>query len=258
MQETMKLFSQGWEQEAASGKYVGLFLIALFYLWFRNKKHEPLTLFALISTLIVLNPLLFWCFTKVFPTIGDYGKFIWIIPIPLIIAYVAVDTYSYKKPAIIGFISFALIIAVSGTFLPYKADAAKWKYQKDYLERALNVVENQEEYYHQEIILLAPDDMMATARAHSENIYPLYGKDLWMKEANAEVADDYSPEIYQLYEKMKVDYTIPNEIANYAEYYGCNILVLRENITEELGPSYKKWELVEEIPGYLIYRFLIN
>ena len=55
-----------------------------------------------------------------------------------------------------------------------------------------------------------------------------------------------------LYEQMKADYEHPDTIAALAVDMQCNILVLRERISEDALRQYG-WKKTEDIPGYAVY-----
>lgn len=223
----MELELAGLLQETVHGKYLGLYIISVLFLVLNLKKEDKKNLL-----------------------------FLPLMPIQLIIAYAAVTLCLHmakgrKRAAVPA--AVILLIALAGSVLPYKTDLVKKKYIYREAEAALEIVERLAEEENG-AVLLAPDDIMKQARAYSADIFPLYGKDLWNKNANQSVADDYTTEIYELYELMKTDYSHPDEIAGLAREYGCNVLLLRERMTQEEKENRAAWEFVEEVPGYLVYR----
>lgn len=210
------------------GKYTGLWLIGILILVLMMKKED--------RKFLVLIPL---------------------VPIPLVITYCAyvlclrIEKGKKRRTAVLALVA---LTALSGSVLPYKTDLVKKKYLSRDAITALEAADDLAAGASEGPVLLAPDEVIKQARAHSSRLYPLYGKDLWNKNANSAVADDYPPETYQLYELMKEDYRNQDEIARLALEYGCDILILRERITREAKDAYLSWEIYREVPGYLVYR----
>ena len=147
-----------------------------------------------------------------------------------------------------------ILIVLSGTVLPFKADVPKWKYADRNVEKVLKTVSAQKQLYGGELLLLAPEKILERARAYDGGIRLVYGKDMWDSRANTSVADEYPQDIRLLYEKMQRDYEHPDAVADAAKWYGCDVLVLREKLSAQ-GTQASEWTLVEELEDYIIYRF---
>lgn len=262
MKEIIDLIGHVLSAERMQGKYTGLFLMALLFLWlvprdYSGRKGKKLALYSFVQgCMIGFVPLLF----LILKGIGfgaNYWEYLWTLPLLGVIAYAATELCAMQKEkkAFWGAVAACmLLIALSGTVLPFKADVPKWKYADKSVERVLETVSSQKELYDGEILLLAPEEILERARAYDSGIRLVYGRDMWDTRANTFVADDYPQDIRLLYEKMKQDYERPDEMADAAKWYGCDVLVLRERLTDD-GTQAAEWTLVEKIEGYVIYRY---
>lgn len=263
MKEIIDLMNHVLTAERMQGKYAGLFLLSLLFLWmapkdFSGRKGKKLALFAFVLLcLICFVPLLL----VILKTIGfgdTFWEYLWVIPGLAVIAYTAVELCMMRKERK-WFWSAAsacmLLILLSGTVLPFQSDVPKQKYTDRSAERVLAVVSSQKELYGGEVLLLAPEEVLEKARAYDGDIRLVYGKDMWDVQANTAIADDYSQDIRLLYEKMKQDFAYPDEAADSAKWYGCDMLVLREKLTPG-SVQEQEWMLVEEVSGYVVYRYI--
>ncbi len=265
MSELAKVISHVLETEKLHGKYSGLFLLALLFLWMipkdlSGRRGKKLALFALVQTGFVLCvPLLFF-FQKTLGFGENFWEYLWTVPVLTVIAYTVVEVSAVQKNRQI-FWGAALVclvtIALSGTLLPFKSDVEKKRYASPEVGQVLSMVQSQEEYFGGKVLLLAPDEILEQARAVDGNIHLLYGRDMWESGANTAVADEYGQDLKLLYEKMQRDFEEPDDIADLAKWYCCDVLVLRERLT---GGSRQatEWELVGETDGYEVYRYLQN
>ncbi|NLL79435.1 MAG: hypothetical protein GX234_06555 [Clostridiales bacterium] len=263
MKEIIDLIRHVMYAEKTHGKYIGLLLLALLFLWmapkeFSGRRGKKLALFTVVLICFVFCvPFLY----LIFRTTGfgqNFWEYLWTVPALAVIAYVAVELCMMQKSraSFLGTLGACLIgIALSGTVLPFKGEVEKWKYADQNVETVLATVSAQKDLYGGELLLLAPDEILERARAYDGGIRLVYGKDMWDVRANTAVADDYPQDIRLLYEKMQRDYEYPDEVADCAKWYGCDVLVLREKLSQGSTQG-KEWKLVREIPGYIVYRYV--
>lgn len=262
MKEIIDLIGHVLSTERMQGKYTGLFLLALLFLGlvskdYSGRKGKKLALYAFIQLCVIgFVPLLF-LILKVTGFGANYWEYLWTLPILGVVSYAAVELCAMQKEkkAFWGAVMACLILIVlSGTVLPFKADAPKWKYANRNVEKVLKIVSLQKELCDGELLLLAPEEILETARAYDGGIRLIYGKDMWDSRANTSVADEYPQDIRLLYEKMQRDYEYPDAVADSAKWYGCDVLVLREKLTAG-GTQAAQWTLVQELGDYVVYRY---
>lgn len=144
-----------------------------------------------------------------------------------------------------------VIICLSGTVLPFCADVMKKQYIP---QESLEVQKRIDELASQlgQVCLVAPEDVMERARILNDNVCLPYGKDMWHEDCNREVADTYTEAQELLYQQMKTDYLQPDTAAAMAKEAGCNLLVLREVMSED-AMRQGGWQQAEDVTGYAVY-----
>ncbi len=145
-----------------------------------------------------------------------------------------------------------ILICMAGTVLPFQSEALKkWHISqgdKEIQDKIAALAEN----YEGSVTLLAPDAVMETAKLGSGKIVLPYGKDLWYENCNREIAEVYTAEELTLFEQRKIDYKQPDTIAAMAAEMRCDVLVLRERMSEEAALLYG-WREMSGATGYALY-----
>lgn len=117
-------------QFRGSGMYMALFFIAMLYIYLKeeNKKIKcGLVYYPILVLVITLNPLFQKLVGSVF-NIHTYWRVFWLLPLGITISYAAVKFLSHmqsKKERIVVFISFVVIIIMSGKFIYTKQNYTK-------------------------------------------------------------------------------------------------------------------------------------
>lgn len=247
----------------ASGKYRGLFYVALLYLFIRNrKKGNKLFYDAIAGLLLLWNPLFVSLGIILFPAFGEYWQMLFLLPQMGILVYGASAAYeelmgrlkgreSFKTLGIC--LLFGIIIASAGTWFPYRTQFPK-------AENAYGITEADREVLALlgeggEVILLAPDSLMEAARQYDGDILTLYGRDLWTISLRGEKAgeDLYTPELYQLYDWMSKPEEYEKEIAERADMLGCTHLVFPVSEQETPAIEAQGYVLLETTAAYWLY-----
>lgn len=249
--------------ERQYGKYMGLMLLALLFLWLvpselsgrRGKKLALLTLVQMC--LIFFVPGIAAC-RALFGFSETYWEYLWTLPTLTVIACAGAQLCAMRRDAPGGGVRFwgavalcLAVLALSGTLLPFRGDGEKWKYADRSVERVLSCVQEQKARFGGSVLLAAPEEVLRYARACDGAICLAYGRDMWENDVNTAVADEYTPRQRRLYEAMCRSGEQPDEAAAEAAEYGCNVLVLREKLT---GGGAPRWTFLEETGGYVIYR----
>lgn len=150
------------------------------------------------------------------------------------------------------FAGFLLFICMTGTIYPFGSDAVKkWEIPQEE-EELLDKIETLAQAYKEEVMLLAPEQVMEQARIRNGRIILPYGKDLWYENCNREIADVYTEEELVLYEQMKLVDIQPDTVAAMAAQMHCNILVLPEEMSAEAMAQHG-WREEETLTGGVIY-----
>lgn len=267
MAETAALVRNVIETEGAAGKYLALFCIALLIIWlfYKERKGEAenvLLAYGIVSLVVLIfSPILYWLL-QILKIGVEYQTYLWLLPVLTVTAYAAVLLSTRieqqvgcktEKKKWLCVAACIFVTAMSGTVLPYTSAATKLKYTDQNAEAAIEAVIAQKESVEGPVVLAAQQEIVERIRSYDGEILLLYGKDMWMEDANTAVADVYPQDYIYLYERMKVDYQDPEEVAGLAERFGCNVLVLREKIPEDTM-QYERWKLAAQVPGYLVYR----
>lgn len=267
MAETTAFVRNVLQTEGAAGKYLALFCLALLIIWLlgrerRGQAGDVLLAYGIISlAVIIFSPILYFLLQKW--KIGvEYQVYLWLLPILIVTAYAAVllSTSMEQRAGLDGekkkwlcVAACIFVTSMSGTVLPYTSAATKLKYVDQNAAAAIEAVIAQKEFVEGPVVLAAQQEIVERIRSYDGEILLLYGKDMWMEDANTAVADVYPQDYVYLYERMEVDYQDPEEMAGLAERFGCNVLVLREKIPEDTM-QYERWSLAAQVPGYLVYR----
>lgn len=147
---------------------------------------------------------------------------------------------------------FVIFICMTGTLLPFQAELLKKWHVSQSDEEIQDKITALADNYEGRVMLAAPASVMEQARIRNEKITLPYGKDLWYSGCNREIADVYTEEELILYEQMKIDYEQPDTIAAIAAELKCNILVMRERMSEQAERQYG-WEESEGTTDYAVY-----
>lgn len=158
------------------------------------------------------------------------------------------------KKGVVMFAGLMIMICMTGTVLPFRADIPKWRHIPESGRVIQDKITELAETYDREVMLAAPQDVMEKARLADARILLPYGKDLWHTGCNREVRSfyPYGEEELILYEQIKVDYNQPDTVAALASGLGCDILVLRERMSDDAMRQYG-WQETEKVPGYAVY-----
>lgn len=171
------------------------------------------------------------------------------------IAYAASCLYGIageRKKAVPFSVGVILILCLAGTLLPFRGSCMKKADvplgDKEIQERIGELAQQ----YNEAAVLVAPENVMEQAKLQSSRIVLPYGKDLWQENCNREIADVYTDKELLLHEQMKTDYLQPDTAAAMAAEMRCNILVMRECMSDEMLLR-GGWKEAKEVTGYAVY-----
>ncbi len=121
LEKSIKIIKRAYEEFVGNGMYIALFLIAVLYIFLREKdkkKKIVLVYFPILVFIVVTNPIFTMITSGVF-TSEVYARLFWMIPLGVVIAYAAVLAINEGKDKfekIVICVSFLVIIALSGKF----------------------------------------------------------------------------------------------------------------------------------------------
>lgn len=228
-----------------TGLIVIWYLVALIYLFLREKRRPQRILFVYMPVIVLLlffNPL----FTGLFKMlVGEeiYFRICWLLPVIVTIAYsvVVICEQLKGKKAVLFTAASLVLIVVSG----------KLVYSSPLYSRAENVYHVPDSVVHicdaivvpgREVMAAFPQELLLYVRQYSPRVCMPYGRTAIM---------GYYDE---LYEAMNSDVVELETLVPMARTALCHYLVFRQEQkftgqTEDYG-----WEIFLETDGYVIYR----
>lgn len=210
--------------------------------------------------LLFMNPAAMWLFRKITGTSYRCVFAALAVPVLPVIAHAAADLYERcKGRRAVAAIFLTAALALAGTLYPFDEKggtprrSAQWsEAESGAMEAVLSEARKIKESG-QETFLAAPKRMMDAVRRYDADILLAYGRDLWQTDALAYVYDVYSGEQIMLCQAMEAEPFLPDETAELALLYGCNLIVLKEPVSTEILDN---WGLscVYESEGVYVYR----
>lgn len=182
----------------------GIFLVSLLCLYcFYRPKRKTLFLYLLVFGLFAAIPL-GGNLVKIF--FQDYyggEQTMWILPIYGVIAFCVaclMESRKDRKYRIAMMLIVCMIIILCGRISKYQADAPKVDVQElsQVYDLLLEGVSEEDQ-----ILLIGPDEIVTGARAYSDQILLVYGRDMLEGELNPYFYDGYDPMLYKLREHLK-------------------------------------------------------
>ena len=221
-----------------------MFLVAWFYLFFCEKKKENRVLLVYMPAVLLLlffNPL----FYKVFGNLTEeaiYFRFLWLLPITMVISYTVIKIYSTLKGAmqyVFVLLSFVLIV-FSGRLV----------YLNPLFEKAENpyhvpqkVVEicDMIEVEGREVVAAFPREFILYVRQYSATVCMPYGRDVF----------SYYDPFYSMMNEAVIEV---EELAELAKQAGCHYIVLSEEKELDGNLEEYSYEVFGRVDKYVIYR----
>ena len=182
---------------------------------------------------------------------GQYYK-VWSILLFLFIcAYGIVCFLSLlreQRQKVILIFGFVFLIGLAGSGYGILANRSS---KADFAKEA-EVVQWIKEEAGENVVILAPDNLVEYIGVYEPSLSLLYGKDLYTANMDLGIMDSYPPEMMQIYEDMKNPKGSMGEISHIAVLFGCDVIVVKafENAPDKAGVYYK-YQLNDD---YIIYK----
>lgn len=244
-----------FQSQMGTGLIVIWYLLALVYLFLREKRKEIRILFLYVPIVLLLlyfNPL----FAKFLCTVMDseiYYRILWLLPVTVVIAYVCVNIYGslagYKKNVFA--LGMAGILMVSGSFiysspLFHKAENS-YHMPGDVVEicDAINVPGR-------EVLAVFPIELLQYIRQYSPTVCMPYGREVQVTRWTGRLG--FYVDLYVAMEEQ--DAVVLEQLAPLTRDAGCHYVILRKD-KEIVGKTADwEWELFYETEEYAVYRDL--
>lgn len=244
-----------FQSQMGTGLIVIWYLLAVIFLFLREKRKEIRILFLYVPVVLLLlyfNPL----FAKVLYAVMDgeiYYRILWLLPVTVVIAYVCVSIYGslagFKKK--IFALGMAGILMVSGSFiysspLFHQAENS-YHMPTDVVEicDAINVPGR-------EVLAVFPMELLQYIRQYSPTVCMPYGREVQVTRWTGRLGNHV--DLYVAMEEQ--DDVVLEQLAPLTRGAGCHYVVLRKD-KEIVGKTDDwEWELFYETEGYAVYRDL--
>ena len=245
MLENIEAIKNAFIQYKGSGAYITLYLIAIIYLFLKEKDKEKRFFFIYFPIglcLILFNPIFNKIVGKII-TPSLYSRVFWTVPLGLTIAYTCVKVISEleeKNKKIVTTVLLILIIFISGKFIYISENYTKvgnlYKLPDEHVLVAQLIGVDEEEYKK----ALVPETMCAHIRQIEPSIKLAYKR---------------NP---QGYENNKYVITLNSgnteEITKIAVKNECNYIVMKKEIVITVDFNYFGFEKINETDNYVIYK----
>ena len=250
------------------GKYFGLFYMVLIFLigkkglviyeaqkntttGFHERKQEIL-LYSLIMLLFLWNPIIITALIKVFPGLQNGFLMILMLPVIPIIALGTTELLCMVKKGrrrhILGVSLFLIVLLSGGIATQDSKTITKNLYGADekYIE-ALDYIPKDTP-----VMLIAEEELMASARRYNPAIEVAYGRDLWESDINIQ---PYEEQCYRLRECLLDQENNMDELLEIAVEMNCDYLILDNVASIIYAAGDKGFVFQESTDDYCILKF---
>ena len=226
-----------------SGLVIGLFLMALTYLFFCEKRKTRRILFVytpIILFLLIFNPLFARLFAWVLGS-ETYFRLFWLLPYLMVLPYTVVLIAEQRK----GW-KPVLVVALTGGLI---AVSGKLVYSNPLYSRAENIyhvpscvvdISDAIEVPGREVMALFPKELVLYVRQYSPLVCMPYGREIYMGEWN---------DLVDVMEKEKIDL---DALLPLARESGCHYIILRRD--KEIVGDTAGLQLFYETEEYFVFR----
>lgn len=245
MLENIEAIKNAFIQYKGSGAYITLYLIAIIYLFLKEKDKEKRFFFIYFPIglcLILFNPIFNKIVGKII-TPSLYSRVFWTVPLGLTIAYTCVKVISElekKKKKIVTTVLLILIIFISGKFIYTSENYTKvgnlYKLPDEHVLIAQLIGVDKEEYKK----ALVPETMCAHIRQIEPSINLAYKRNPQGYENNKHV--------------IALNSGNTEEITKLAVENECNYIVMKKEIVLTVDFIYFGFEKMNETEKYVIYK----
>jgi hypothetical protein len=255
MAEVFQIVKSNWEIINAAGQFMGLFLVAIIFLFVvETPKNKALFAYCLLAMILVWNPFTANNLLSFYFESGEYWYVFLFLPVMAVCAYCfaeAVMMQEKKKDKLITFFALVFIALVAGRFMNANTERTS-NTNRAYIADEYLEFFAQMNIEGEPIVLLANDDMMESARAYSTNINLPYEVTL-MNQPSEVVGQFYGNDLITVHGQMQQPLNCIGNITRVARAYGCNYLVLPLEADERWEMENGGYEVLIEDGQYVLY-----
>ena len=253
MTNMLDVMLQYFSNSKLAGSYFLLFLVSMVLLYYINKeKNIWFILYGIVLlVVVVMNPIVVWVLSQMFPVLSTYGPVTLLIPILMYIPLAAselTDSLKVRKIRHLVVIILVFLIFVCGNMCGLVKDYSISENNMTTKEK-LDVVKYLDSK--EPTMVLASDSLIPTISARGNAIPLFYGRDLWMPNLDTGIMDGYNEEAYTLFDAMKNADENARFIGDTAYEYSCDIIVM--DYFEDAPLILGNYRLDEKTVNYLIY-----
>lgn len=234
-----------FQKFGGSGWILCWFVIAWLYLWRTEKQRDRRIIFLYMPAIVLLlffNPLFF----KIFGGVTEeaiYFRFLWLVPITLVMGYAIVQISANLQEDKRGyFIALAVLVLVVSGKLVYRNPLYSRAENQYHVPQTVVEICDAIEVEGREVMALFPQEFLLYVRQYSATVCMPYGRNAYMGGYN------------YLYRIMNKEELVVEEIVPEIREYSCHYVILGED--KKLIGNLEDYGFVlfGEIDGYKIYR----
>lgn len=238
-----------------SGIYFILYFLAIMFVFFIDKEKRNFFVYpALLILFLIINPLFYQLITTYIFADNVYYRILWLLPLPIVIAYVFTYIISQQKDNLyrgVIFIIVSILIILSGEFI-YKFDDEHMNFEvAENYYKLPNATIGVSQLIHEDaadggsLKLAAPYLLATTIRQYDASIPLLYGR----------VAEYYNyTDANTVAAQLNSDIPDLNVVIKIAQDYDCRYFALYTWQTPEINPTELGAELVGTVEYYRVYK----
>lgn len=236
-----------YQKYIGTGMIAGLFLAAVIYL-FVTEKNKTTRILVLYMPLMVLA--LYFCpffaaLVNYFVEMDIYFRFLWLVPVVMILAYAAVKiimTLNGKKKVAAG-VAMGGIIMVCGSLIyqnPEYGMAENAYHIPQEVVEICDRIQSGDEL----VKAVFPKEFVLYVRQYNSHVWMPYGREIFMA---------YMGFQFDLFDLLDAQVLEVDKIVSEAHAQGCQYIIISEE--KKLNGSFPEhgYELLDVIDGYCIY-----
>lgn len=232
---------------SGDGIYPFLFLIALIYLLVTEKDvkiRRVLLESSVVITVLFFFPLFKMVMDKV-EEAGTYYRILWLLPMTIVIAYAGVKLIG--RHTRIGMAAVVIVLVLGGEYL-YKNIHITQAENRYHLPQSViticDLIAPQED--EERVWVVFPSELLHFVRQYSSDIQMPYGRDMMV--ASWEHVE------HPMYALMEADTVRVDLLAELADDYQCQYVILNKAKNTEGDPEACGLEKIAEVGGYDVFR----
>ncbi|MCH5279941.1 MAG: hypothetical protein J1E61_00620 [Lachnospiraceae bacterium] len=238
----------------SQGQLLGLFLIALIFLFLSEKrKNKALFVYCLLALIFIGNPFVANDLIDFYFPAGEYWYAFLLLPIGAICAYCFVEAVNMQKKdrKWLVFIALVFICYLAGIGLGNRENLQKNTTRAYVDEEYLNLFLKMD-VEGEPIILLANDEILESARAYSTVILMPYEVTL-VNQSREVTVQFYGDDLMLLHAQMQDPLNCLGNITKTSRRYQCNYLILPIEADERWEMENGGYRVLYETEDWVLY-----